>query len=463
MDTLEQLRAGALAGRRRLRLSCGLTEFPREIFTLADTLETLDLSGNALSALPDDLPRLRRLRILFGSNNRFAELPAVLGRCPQLSMAGFRANQIERVPPEALAPGLRALVLTDNRLAALPPEIGRCTRLQKLMLAGNELAALPPEMAGCTALELLRVPANRLQALPGWLLALPRLAWLAFAGNPLPGAAPGPGTPKAPAMPEVFDAGAPLACIAWDCLALGPRLGEGASGVIHQALWRRADGSALPVALKLFKGALTSDGLPRHEMAASLQAGAHPALIPVHGRLAGHPQGASGLVMALVEPGWAPLAGPPSLDSCTRDVYDPALRLALPAALRLARAVASAACQLHARGINHGDLYAHNILWRPDGRALLGDFGAASAFAPDGGPLARALERVEVRAFACLLGELLARCADDGDAQVAAGPAAARQALARLQAGCAAPEARARPRFAAVEAALALCARQAGG
>ncbi len=47
MDTLAQLRAGQLAGIKRLDLSCGLTEFPREIFDLADSLEILNLSGNA--------------------------------------------------------------------------------------------------------------------------------------------------------------------------------------------------------------------------------------------------------------------------------------------------------------------------------------------------------------------------------------------------------------------------------
>ena len=45
MDTLAQLRAGQLAGIKRLDLSCGLTEFPREIFDLADSLEILNLSA----------------------------------------------------------------------------------------------------------------------------------------------------------------------------------------------------------------------------------------------------------------------------------------------------------------------------------------------------------------------------------------------------------------------------------
>ena len=36
----------------------------------------LDLSGNRLRALPDDLPRLRALRILFCSGNPFEALPS---------------------------------------------------------------------------------------------------------------------------------------------------------------------------------------------------------------------------------------------------------------------------------------------------------------------------------------------------------------------------------------------------
>ena len=71
MHTLEQLRSGELAGITRLQLRCGLTEFPREIFELADSLEILDLSGNQLSTLPDDLPRLHKLRVIFCSDNPF--------------------------------------------------------------------------------------------------------------------------------------------------------------------------------------------------------------------------------------------------------------------------------------------------------------------------------------------------------------------------------------------------------
>ena len=189
MQTLAQLRSGALAGATRLDLpSCGLGEFPREIFDLADTLEILNLNGNALRDLPDDLGRLHRLRILFGSENAFEHLPPSLGGCPRLEMVGFRNNRIASLPAEALPPLLRWLILTGNRLRALPDAIGGCNLLQKLMLSGNRLAVLPEELAQCERLELLRIAANELPALPPWVDRL-TLSYTLFVNEPATAAA----------------------------------------------------------------------------------------------------------------------------------------------------------------------------------------------------------------------------------------------------------------------------------
>ncbi|WP_254070364.1 leucine-rich repeat-containing protein kinase family protein [Acidisphaera sp. L21] len=390
--TLDALRQGTLAGVRTLTLRAGLTEFPPEIFGLADTLEMLDLSGNALTSLPADLGRLRRLRVLFCSGNRFDRLPPSLGDCLALTQIGFRGVGLREVPTEALPPALRWLTLTDNWIEHLPDALGRRPALQKLMLAGNRLRNLPESLGGAASLELLRLSANAFDALPGWLPDLPNLAWLAWAGNPFDRAAA-----RAPTT------------IAWDALELGAMLGEGASGQVHQAYWPAAGHD---VALKLFKGTMTSDGLPEREMAALLAADAHPNLSSALGQVTDHPQQLSGLVMKKLPPHWRPLAGPPSLESCTRDVYDEATPLDPDAALRIIRGVGSATAHLHARGVSHGDLYAHNILW--DGTAgdsVLTDFGAAS-FMPPG--QAASLQRIEMRAWGLLLGELLDRCEATG-------------------------------------------------
>jgi hypothetical protein len=389
-EPLNLLRAGKLAGAKRLDLSCGLREFPREIFDLADSLEVLNLSQNQLSSLPDDLGRLKKLRILFASDNHFTHLPAALGECPQLSMIGFKANQIETVDPAAFPAVLRWLILTDNRIAALPASLGRCDRLQKLMLSGNRLSNLPETMTSCSRLEMVRLASNAFEALPDWLLHLPRLSWLAFAGNPC-------------STWREVSPGRPA--ISWSGLEVQQQLGEGASGLIYRA---NVPPTNRPVAVKVFKGAVTSDGLPASEIAASLAAGQHPNLIEVQARLDGHPSGAEGLVMVLIDPAFGNLAGPPSLDTCTRDVYADGLRLSVNQALSVALGVASAALHLHERGLMHGDLYAHNVLWKTNGQCLLGDLGAAWFYDRTND----LLERVEVRAWGCLLEELVALSED---------------------------------------------------
>ncbi len=422
---LEQLRRGELAGARSLDLSgSGLVSFPPEIFGLADTLESLDLGRNPLTSLPHDLGRLRRLRILFCSGTSFRVLPPVLGDCPELSQVGFRASAVEIVPASSLPPNLRWLTLTDNRIEALPDAIGRRPSLQKLMLSGNRIDRLPETLAGASSLELLRLSANRFASLPPFLGDLPRLAWFAFAANPVEDLVPR--NPSGPAVP-------------WASLHQEALLGEGASGWVHAASWDRPGQMAERIALKFYKGAMTSDGLPEREMEAALAVGAHPNILGGFGRVDDHPSGAACLLLPLIASHWRVLAAPPSLETCSRDIYDPSMVLPSGAAYWIARSIAAAGTHLAASGLLHGDLYAHNIHWDGGrGDAVLGDFGAASRY--PAGPAGASLEALDVLAWGILAGELLDR-APAGESN---------QALDQLRHAATAPRAATRPGFAEI-------------
>ena len=394
METLNLLQSGQLVGSQRLDLAAGLTHFPAEIFKLADSLEILNLSHNQLNALPDEFACLQQLKILFLSHNNFATLPAVLSQCPKLSMVGFKANRIKTVGEDALPPSVRWLILTDNQIDHLPASIGHLVHLQKLMLAGNRLRSLPDTLANCHNLELIRLAANQLPSLPTWLFTLPRLSWLAYSGNPF--CSP---TTQQTQLPDID----------WAALAIAETLGEGASGVIYKGIWQTQTG-ATDVAVKLFKGEVTSDGLPADEMAAYIAAESHPNLVSVLGRLCNHPAGKAGLVFAFIPPSYQNLGQPPNFETCTRDTYPPDTQFSVPVILQITQGIAAVVAHLHSKGIMHGDLYAHNILVNETGDSLLGDFGAACFYDRTDQFLAAGLEPLEVRAFGCLLEDLLDRC-----------------------------------------------------
>ena len=99
--------------------NCDLTEFPRELFAVAATLEFLNLGGNKLSSLPDDFASFQKLRTIFFANNDFESFPPVLGKMRSLFMVSFKSNKLKSVASESLSPSISWLILTDNMLTGI--------------------------------------------------------------------------------------------------------------------------------------------------------------------------------------------------------------------------------------------------------------------------------------------------------------------------------------------------------
>ena len=392
--TLDELKRATGASLSEIRLSEPLDGFPEVIFDHADTLELLDLFGCGLSELPENFGTLKKLKKLFLSNNAFEQVPEVLAECPELELVAFKNCNISHIPEKSLPVKLRWLILTDNNLRELPQSLGDSERLQKCMLAGNQLTALPETMARCRNLELIRLSANQFPSVPEFLYDLPKLAWLAFSGNPFS------------RLPESTT---PLPFIASEAFETVTRLGEGASGVISKARWITKPSSienpSDEFALKAYKGAVTSDGFAKDELAVSLAAGHHENLVTLLAQT--EMDGNPALAMSLIPDRFKVLGGPPSLESCTRDVFEVDQTLSIDAALSVAKSIANVMSHLRQRDICHNDLYAHNILADEFGQTLLTDFGAAATYASLPKHLRAKHEQLEVRAFGCLVEDLL--------------------------------------------------------
>lgn len=396
MHTLVQLKSGELSGIKRLSLAENLSSFPLEILSLRDSLEILDLSNNQLSTLPDEFKQLNKLKIIFASNNCFESLPEVLGQCQNLEMVGFKTNKIRLVPENALPQKLRWLILTDNLIETLPDALGQRPRLQKLALAGNRLSQLPPSLANSQNLELIRISANQLTQFPTQLFNLPKLAWLAFSGNPF--SRVDAHQQSITEMPSVS-------------YKLQNVLGQGASGVIYKAQWA-APQKDFPaeIAVKVFKGEVTTDGYPEDELSACLKAGHHPNLVKPLAQVKENNYLA--LIMNLIPPSYQNLGLPPCLQSCTRDRFPEEFTLSIKEITKIVAQMESILAHLQANQVCHGDLYAHNTLFDDGANILFGDFGAASIYHMLDKPQQAMIEKIEQRAFHYFIDDLLSVCSE---------------------------------------------------
>ncbi|TEW56202.1 protein kinase [Psychromonas sp. RZ22] len=397
MHTLAQLKSGHLHDIKRLKLSENLSEFPMEILTLADSLEILDLSNNQLSSLPDELSQLTQLKIIFASNNCFKVLPSVLGKCPKLEMIGFKSNQITTVPEASLPKQLRWLILTENCITRLPETLGHRARLQKLALAGNQLTQLPNSFNRLHNLELLRISANQLTNFPTQLLSLPKLAWFAFSGNPFCQS-----NLHIKTVPEVNS----------DDYQLQEVLGQGASGVIYKANWSNPKDieqeKQQEIAIKVFKGEVTSDGYPQDELQACLKVGTHKNLVKSIAQV--NEDNYLALVMELIPSHYKNLGGPPNFTTCTRDTFDPEFTLSINSIQKIIEQMQEVFKHLHNNQVCHGDLYAHNTLFDQQSNIIFGDFGAASMYHMLNEDIQQSIRKIEHRAFIYFLDDLLSIC-----------------------------------------------------
>ncbi|KAF2398547.1 L domain-like protein, partial [Trichodelitschia bisporula] len=185
-DALETI--AQISSLRELRMGDNLLtgELASSIETLTN-LEVLDVQGNKLSRLPDELGLLTRLRVLNVSNNRLTELPMLaLSKLPLVEiLASKNAISGTLFPPEATGmPRLQTLDVSVNQLRAFCGSAFAVDlpTLKTLNIAFNSIAALPG-LAGWTALITILAEDNKFAFLPDGFTEAHSLRNVDFTGN----------------------------------------------------------------------------------------------------------------------------------------------------------------------------------------------------------------------------------------------------------------------------------------
>lgn len=129
-------------------------------------LETLDLHGNKLFALPVGVRRLHQLRMLNLSYNELVmDKLGIILEIPSLVDLKLASNKLAGVFPSEIGRlrQLESLDLRNNALTRLPRELSELTSLKILDVGENNLATLPFEALSKLPLKTLNAPRNNLE------------------------------------------------------------------------------------------------------------------------------------------------------------------------------------------------------------------------------------------------------------------------------------------------------------
>ncbi|KAJ8002475.1 hypothetical protein DPEC_G00159300 [Dallia pectoralis] len=173
-------------------------------------LEKLYVCGNSLRTVPENIVKLKGLRILALDFNKIEDVPLAICELRNLTRLYLGSNRLVSFPPELRnlqnlrclwmesnyftrfprqlydLPQLRSLQMGDNRLRSLPPDLCRMEALRGLWLYGNRFTEFPRVLLRMVDLEILDLDKNKITVFPN-LRRLPALRLFSYDGNPVEG------------------------------------------------------------------------------------------------------------------------------------------------------------------------------------------------------------------------------------------------------------------------------------
>ncbi|XP_070570938.1 uncharacterized protein [Ptychodera flava] len=131
-------------------------------------MKILDISDNALTAIPEELCEIKTLEVLNISNNNLRKLPEDLAKLSKLRVLGMEGNILMEFP-ECVCElsDLLELKASNNCFQVIPENFGqKFKQLNELLLSDNKLKSLPDSICDLVNLTTLDLRNNKLKRLP---------------------------------------------------------------------------------------------------------------------------------------------------------------------------------------------------------------------------------------------------------------------------------------------------------
>ena len=149
-------------------------------------LQEIDLRGNLLTDLPEELGELTSLHVVRLSLNKFAHLPSILSSFPGLKKLEFTGNLLAEIPDEiSTLQSLEELDISGNKVTSIGDNLTTLTNLQILKAENNSIDEISENIGAMTELQRIDLSNNRLANLPKSIASLEKLAYLDVNANSL--------------------------------------------------------------------------------------------------------------------------------------------------------------------------------------------------------------------------------------------------------------------------------------
>ncbi len=166
-----------------------LAQHPEQLTVIKElkNLDSIKLSSNKLTTLPDIFKGLKKLKKVSVDQNNLTELPLSLFNLDQIEQIYAGSNKLKQLP-ESQRYGcekLKKLDLTYNALKSLPVAITHLSQLVTLEASASKINSLPDGWKNLKNLKTINLSKNRLTSFPAEWFEIPGLETINVNNNDL--------------------------------------------------------------------------------------------------------------------------------------------------------------------------------------------------------------------------------------------------------------------------------------